>query len=289
MLGLSGFRRATVWLVWGLWAVTLALLAALGLSARPDTVVSVALVGVMLAVTAITVIAHRHIRISGNGSVPDAVVPISQMHMHEQLIREELIRVNRRLIAQLGRDELTGLHNRRALRAFIREVITVPGCGLRPLSIVMMDLDHFKRINDQHGHLAADRLLIVLAQAWMKGIRRSDLLARVGGDEFCLVLPDTTLAQADMVAHKLRAACSDAGRLWCAQEMQTGPDASLFRHGNADVQSISVSMGVANADHPSPDHIDNLMNLADKLLYEAKREGGGAVTVKRYAPPTPDA
>lgn len=291
MVGKSGFRHRTLWIVWGLWLAAMVQLIMLALCVLPPGLPTIVVGAAMLALTAITWIAQHYIRASVPESAEDAVASGSPLVVREQLIRRELTRLNRQLLEQLGRDELTGLHNRRALQEFIRKVITAPGSGLRPLSIVMMDLDHFKRINDHHGHFSADRLLVHLSQCWMKSIRASDLLARVGGDEFCLVLPDTTLAQARMVAHKLRDACNDADHLWRQQEMKprTEPVATMPTQQFPDsaIQALSVSIGVANADHPSPDDIRSLMELADSLLYESKRAGGGIVTVGRHEPQTP--
>ena len=291
MVGKSGFRHRTLWIVWGLWLAATVLLIILASSVLSPGVPTIVVGAVMLALTAITWIAQNYIRASASESADDAVAPGSPLMVHEQLIRQELTRLSRQLFEQLGRDELTGLHNRRALQEFIRTVITAPGSELRPLSIVMMDLDHFKRINDHHGHFSADRLLVHLAQLWVKRIRASDLLARVGGDEFCLVLPDTTLAQALMVAHKLLDACNDADHLWRQQEVtpRTEPAATMptQQFPDSDIQALSVSIGVANADHPSPNDISSLLELADSLLYESKRAGGGIVTVGRHESQTP--
>ncbi len=284
MLGKSDSRRRTLWVVWGLWLAALVLIVVLGWSALSQGVSAIVALAALLVLTAITLIAQRYIRMTVHGPLTDLSAPGSHPVMHEQRIRQELIRINRQLLEQLGRDELTGIHNRRALHAFIREAITSPGCHLRPLSVLMMDLDHFKRINDHHGHFAADRLLVLIAQCWVRNIRGSDLLARMGGDEFCLVLPDTTLAQALMVAHKLRDACSDAGRMWREQEGNpaAAPLTTGFQpHADPEIGAISVSIGVANTDHPSLDGISGLLEFADKLLYEAKRAGKGGVIVRR--------
>jgi diguanylate cyclase (GGDEF)-like protein len=100
-------------------------------------------------------------------------------------------------------DPLTGLANRRAWDQALADAVAVPG---GPLCVVLLDLDHFKGFNDEHGHPAGDRLLREVAAAWREAVRDGDFLARIGGDEFAAILPACHLDQAHQVAERMRQA-----------------------------------------------------------------------------------
>ncbi len=188
----------------------------------------------------------------------------------ERLHRQRLARMNQELLVRLSRDALTDLHNRRSFDEFIDYYLHSPEFRLQSLSIVMLDLDQFKSINDRFGHLAGDAVLSGLASRWKALIRGSDLLARFGGDEFCLVLPNTTLTQAAMIAEKIREATS--GRAVSVEQ----------EDGRMEVQ-VSVSLGVATADSVADVDIKALLSHADRALYGAKAKGRNAVVTHRYA------
>lgn len=187
----------------------------------------------------------------------------------ERRLRKQLAQLNQELLNELHTDDLTGLHNRRSFDRFTQEYVHSPEFSHQPLSFVMMDLDHFKTVNDTYGHGAGDQLLRALAVLWRSKIRASDLLARVGGEEFCLVLPRTTLAQAGIIAEKIRAATAEQPIeiLWDGQRFEV---------------PITVSLGVATADEIGEESLGNLLNLADNALYEAKRSGRNRVVKHRY-------
>jgi diguanylate cyclase (GGDEF)-like protein len=130
----------------------------------------------------------------------------------------------------------------------------------RPLSIVMLDLDHFKRLNDQHGHLVGDHALREAAQAIASGLRSTDSAYRFGGEEFVVLLRETGLEAAEVLADRLREAVRDV----------TVP-------GHPDV-ALSTSAGVA-ARRSSMSHYGDLVAEADRALYEAKRLGRDRVAV----------
>jgi len=166
----------------------------------------------------------------------------------------ELERANSRLAEMAVEDPLTGTHNRRALeQALAREWARCAEQGL-PLAALMIDVDHFKRYNDHHGHLEGDRVLIEVA-----ALLRTDLsvpveiLARYGGEEFTLLLPGATLEAAARRAELLRDAVERA---------RTG---------------VTVSVGVAVAWPSVADVPSSLMRSADQALYEAKRQGRNRV------------
>lgn len=186
---------------------------------------------------------------------------------HERRLRQTLATINRKLLDELHTDDLTGLHNRRSFERFVDSILHSETFRLKPLSLVMIDLDRFKAINENYGHSGGDQLLKALARRWKSMIRGSDLLARLGGEEFCLVLPNTTLAQAGLVAEKIRAAT------------QSMPVEIAFKSGTVSVRT-TISMGVATADDIAILDIKDLLNAADHALYEAKHSGRN-LTVKR--------
>ncbi|HEY5260745.1 MAG TPA: GGDEF domain-containing protein [Solirubrobacteraceae bacterium] len=142
------------------------------------------------------------------------------------------------------RDELTGLLNRRVLGEELdRELATAHRDG-RPLSVVMLDLDHFKSYNDTWGHQAGDRLLKGAAAAWIDELRDTDLIARYGGEEFIVILPSCGIRDATLTADRLREAVPDGAT------------------GSAGVAALEVT-----------DTAAQLIARADGALYHAKASG----------------
>jgi diguanylate cyclase len=142
------------------------------------------------------------------------------------------------------RDDLTDLANRRVLSEELERTLAAALRSRRPVSAIMLDFDHFKRYNDSRGHQAGDLLLVSAAAAWRKLVRVTDTLARYGGDEFAVVLPDCTQERAVAMADRLRKAVP------------------------ADA---SCSAGVATWDFMEPP--DGLLDRADQALYRAKQGG----------------
>jgi diguanylate cyclase (GGDEF)-like protein len=158
-------------------------------------------------------------------------------------------------------DPLTGLMNRRAmLDQMNRERARADRYG-QPLSALLLDVDHFKRVNDVHGHAAGDRVLRGLAALLGGKMRASDLVARWGGEEFLVVLPQTHPAGALVFAERVRAAVA----------------ASPFDIGEGKPLSITVSIGLAGT--LPPILFEPLVEEADRALYEAKRSGRNRVCV----------
>jgi diguanylate cyclase (GGDEF)-like protein len=182
--------------------------------------------------------------------------------------RELLVAVeNRRLYAVTKRlsvtDSLTGLHNRRYLAGRIAEEIGRARRYEKQVSLLMLDGDDFKRVNDEHGHRVGDDVLVELARLMCGCVRDIDVVARYGGEEFCILLPETDAAGARRVAEKL---CGTvAGHVF-------GPGVEL-----------TVSAGLATF----PDHAqtaEDLQQIADNALYEAKTRGKNRVCAPA-APP----
>ena len=157
-------------------------------------------------------------------------------------------------------DGLTQVHNKRAFDTTLeREVSRCHRYG-RPLSLVLFDIDHFKRVNDDHGHLTGDAVLRQLAALVSANIRREDFLARVGGEEFAIIVPELGAPAAQLVAEKLRAMVE---RTPCRFEERAIP--------------ITSSFGVGELGLTPPMAGPELYALADERLYAAKHAGRNRV------------
>jgi len=152
-------------------------------------------------------------------------------------------------------DPLTGVANRPGIERKAAHALESSARDGTPLSLLMLDLDHFKSINDRYGHAAGDKVLRATTDAWKAELRGRDPLGRVGGEEFVVVCPDTTLEQALVVAGRLREA------------------ALALRFPDIDPElRISVSIGAAQS-RKSGDSCDALLDRADSALYRAKQQG----------------
>lgn len=162
---------------------------------------------------------------------------------------------------QAWHDALTRLLNRGAL--FDRAIAITRVCErtARPVSVIQLDLDYFKKVNDQHGHQAGDRVLSLVASTIASNIREGDLAGRVGGEEFCIVMPDTTLQMATAIAERIRIRIYSREILLCN-------DTSL---------RISASLGVSSSDDCAGFNFENLQSTADHRLYLAKQNGRNRV------------
>ncbi len=167
-------------------------------------------------------------------------------------------------------DPLTGAFNRRHLMAQLPAEIERSVRYAHALSLVMCDVDHFKRINDSHGHQAGDTVLAAVVAAIRANVRATDWVARYGGEEFVIVLPETRYANALAVAESLRLAMA---RL------------SIEHHGQ--VLSLTVSFGVTGWDAavPAGSVVDDMVARCDAGLYESKAAGRNRVTGQRMDTP----
>lgn len=184
----------------------------------------------------------------------------------EQMVTErttELARANEELRLLARRDALTGLPNRRAGNERLLAEFTRMKRVREPYAVLMMDIDHFKRINDTHGHAAGDEVLRHAARVLTGAIRESDFVARFGGEEFLAVLPNTDLAGALTVGEKIRHAIESAL--------------------TPLVGSLSISLGLGLA-QPDDDDLEIAVRTADRCLYEAKRTGRNRLVVASARP-----
>jgi diguanylate cyclase (GGDEF)-like protein len=167
-----------------------------------------------------------------------------------------IVALQKALREQSLTDDLTGLRNRRALDAEFSVRFEAARRYHRPLSVALVDVDHFKAINDSRGHQAGDAVLCGVAERIRRGTRLTDYAARVGGEEFCILLPETALFEALQFGEKTRAAVASSA---------------------IDGQPVTVSVGVASTPDSLFTSVDEMLFAADQALYRAKRNGRNRV------------
>ncbi|MGQ0749875.1 MAG: sensor domain-containing diguanylate cyclase [Betaproteobacteria bacterium] len=183
--------------------------------------------------------------------IPDAEGRVAGAIMVHHDITERK-RVEDQLRGMVDRDPLTNAYNRRALYDFLEGEIHRLRRHGGSLSVIMFDVDHFKDINDDHGHVAGDRVLVAITELVREELRGLDRLARYSGEEFLIIAPNTTGQRASTLAERLRA-----------------------RIGSASfdtVARVTCSFGVC--EYNGDDDADALVRRADDLMYRARRAGG---------------
>jgi len=163
-------------------------------------------------------------------------------------------------------DPLTGLHNRRYVAPYLSGLATQAQQAGQEFALMMIDVDHFKRINDTYGHVAGDDVLVELAKRLRSNLRSFDLVARIGGEEFLVALPVSSADQAAIAADRLRKLITD----------------QPFKVGDATTTlAVTVSIGVALAgDEEEPAHVTKGMwTQADGALYAAKMAGRNQISM----------
>ena len=163
-------------------------------------------------------------------------------------------------------DSLTGLLNRRYLDERLNEEVSRSLRDGRPMSFLMVDIDNFKSYNDRFGHRAGDEVLIITAHALKSVLRNADVAARFGGDEFCLLLPNTSLEEAKQIGERIREQVED----------------TTYPH-----RDLTVSIGVS-ANFPLNISPQEIIEFADKALYQAKRTGKNNVQLLLFEQPPQD-
>ena len=159
-------------------------------------------------------------------------------------------------------DELTGMYNRRYFFERLEEYLRAARRHRLPLSVMMIDIDHFKRVNDTYGHPAGDRVLRTIADLIRSGLRASDISARYGGEEFVILLPYTDEAEATRLAHRLLNTVA-------GHPFPLPPEAG----------PVTISIGLSQLDVEHPLSGEALIARADGALYQAKRDGRNQVAV----------
>jgi len=154
-------------------------------------------------------------------------------------------------------DPLTGLHNRRYLEARLSEELNRSKRYEFPMSFMMIDIDDFKLYNDRNGHQAGDRALEITAQCLRSTLRKADVASRYGGEEFSILLPQTSLKEAGAIADRLRRRVMRA----------------KFPHADAQpLGAVTISIGLSTLS-PSVDSAEAIIRAADRALYHAKSHG----------------
>jgi diguanylate cyclase (GGDEF)-like protein len=162
-------------------------------------------------------------------------------------------------------DGLTGLYNRRSLESLMQREVALAERHSHPLSLVMIDMDRFKEVNDSHGHAAGDHMLRSFADSVRMTLRRTDLAFRYGGDEFVIALPQTTVGQAQQVVQKLRQAYSAIDFSDAIAKLDHQPTLSI------GVVERSAENNVLT--------LSSLLTAADQALYDAKNNNRNCTKV----------
>jgi diguanylate cyclase (GGDEF)-like protein len=159
-------------------------------------------------------------------------------------------------------DTLTGLYNRRYFEEKLGVDAQKSFYGGTPLSLVMVDLDHFKKVNDTFGHTEGDQVLCKISSLLKNSVRKKDTVARYGGEEFILILPEAGLEESFVIAERIRGLV----------------ERTLFEVGKAQV-NLTVSMGISHFPSHRAKSKEELIRMADQALYDAKRGGRNKVCI----------
>lgn len=166
-----------------------------------------------------------------------------------------------RLVKSLAeKDSLTLLYNHGAFHEKLAIELERANRYIRPVAVIMLDLDHFKEINDRYGHTTGDRVLSLVAGVLGAHLRKTDIAARYGGDEFAVILPETDLSSAAVIAERIAEGISSV----------------RLDIGRGSVISFTASIGYASCGHDAPGR-GEILDTADRLMFESKRRGPGGV------------
>jgi len=204
-------------------------------------------------------------RIDAGIRTADLYDALTEQHLAAQRLNTELSQLNARLRQTVNVDELTGLSNRRYGMSRLKELWAMANRYEQPLSAAMIDVDHFKRINDEFGHLKGDEILQSLGRIMAASIRTSDVACRVGGEEFLILLPGVTCEQAYVCLERLRIKVESACLL-----------------GSESPKRVTLTAGIAHHTKAMTKPYD-LLQAADDCLYAGKRAGRNRVVISSPA------
>lgn len=176
-------------------------------------------------------------------------------------LQHDMRETQRKLHMMASRDGLTNVMNRRALDESLDAAIARVGRGGRPVSVAILDIDFFKKVNDTHGHLAGDAVLKEVADRIRQVTRSHDLVGRYGGEEFVVILDGADASAAEQVATRMRIAIEEVP----------------VAYGDTEI-AVTASVGLATADAGYRGNVAGVVDAADGALYEAKRGGRNRVT-----------
>ncbi len=191
---------------------------------------------------------------------PGELIARVKAHLRIKLLQDALKRTNEQLIELSIRDVLTGVFNRRHFMELLEKEFDRTQRYGSKLAFLMIDLDHFKSINDNYGHITGDMVLAEVAKIFLKGLRKNDVVGRYGGEEFAMILPGNDLNGAKIVAERYRSAIENLN----------------IRTSSATIK-LTVTIGCSFAPHPRIKNINDLINSADDALYRGKRLGRNRV------------
>ena len=193
---------------------------------------------------------------------------LNSRHEGSQVLNAQLTSLNHRLEKLAITDDLTGLYNRRQASHRLEEHWAMCDRYQRPLSVISIDIDHFKQINDQYGHLAGDQVLRTVAEIFRECVRSTDSVCRIGGEEFLILLPFQTLQEAEICAHRCRLAVAERKFAFGSQEIHATVSAGISNRRNGNMQ------------------MSDMLREADEALYAAKKAGRNTVRISRGDPTT---
>ena len=180
--------------------------------------------------------------------------------LQEEIDESNLIRAELEEMVRL--DPLTGIYNRRYIFQIATDILEQAQNVKVPVSVMMMDIDQFKSINDTYGHLVGDQVLIAAVHSIQQRLRLTDYFGRYGGDEFVVILPNTDFKHAELAGERLRENL---------ENHQIATDRGLVR--------VTISVGISSCEPESGLLIDELLNMADAALYQAKKAGRNQMRV----------
>ncbi|AXH13623.1 sensor domain-containing diguanylate cyclase [Halarcobacter bivalviorum] len=175
-------------------------------------------------------------------------------------INSKLERANTELVDLTNKDYLTKVYNRRYFNDYSKKAIELAKRNNQDISVVAIDIDRFKKINDTFGHTVGDEALITVANILRSNIRKSDIVSRFGGEEFVMLLNNASLTEATVIAEKIRVIIED----------------TIIKVGDKEID-ITASFGVATLNKENDENISITLQRADDLLYLAKKHGRNEV------------